>query len=222
MDFISLQSMTDGSGEILYGSAQKSKSDPNQVEVVTVFKNFADRNVKELLPAGTSVPDPPNYREEVDLVLVKCDANKFLITRTEHWDASNQLVRISFLDPTTNVKYGDTQPTSPFAALKIIVCPKSEAGLGLRVAQDQGSVVVTEVLDGSPAARAGLIAKDIISQVNGEPINGLSLQQVVEKLRGPQNTQVAITINRSGQNYPIEFTLTREIIKMKSAEGTQK
>jgi carboxyl-terminal processing protease len=120
------------------------------------------------------------------------------------------------------VKYGDSQPTSPFAALKIIGCPKSEAGLGLRVAQDQGSVVVTEVVDGSPAARAGLIAKDIISQVNGEPTNGLSLQQVVENLRGPQNTQVAITINRSGQNYPIEFTLTREIIKMKSAEGTQK
>jgi hypothetical protein len=222
MDFASLQSTVDGSGEILYGSAQKGKSDPNEMEVVTVFSNSADRNVKEFFPVGTSIPDPPNYRQEVDLIKIRCDVNKFLITRTEMWDASNQLVRMQFLDPATNVKYSDFVPASPFASLQLIFCPKSEAGLGFKLVQDQGSTVIMEVIDGSPAARAGVVAKDIISQIEGEPVSGLSLQQVVEKLRGPQNTKVAITINRSGQKDPIEFTLTREIIKMKSAEGTQK
>jgi hypothetical protein len=221
MNFSSLSSTLDGNGEILYGSAQKSRSDPNQMEVVTVFRNFSDHNAKELFPAGTSIPDPPNFRQEADLILIRCDVNEFLITRTELWDASNQLVRMSFLPLATNTKYNNSQPTSPFAALQAIVCPKSEAGLGVRLAQDQGSIVVTEVIDGSPAAKAGVAVNDIIFQIDNEPVVALTLQKVVEKLRGPEGTQVLIKILRSG-SVEIERSITRGIVKLQSAEGARK
>ena len=221
MDFTSLSSSTDGTGEILYAPAQKSRSDPNQMEVVGIFKNFADHNVKDYFPAGASIPDPPNYRQEVDLILIRCDANKFAITKTEFWDASNRLVRIVFSDPAVSVKFSEFIPNSPFAAMQEIFCQKGYAGVGLRLADDKGSIVVTEVFEGSPAAKAGVAVNDIVSQIDDEPMGGLTLQQVVEKLRGPEGTKIRLKISRKGSD-PIEVSMTREIVKVKSVEGASK
>jgi hypothetical protein len=221
MDFASLSSSSDGNGEILYGPAKKSRSDPNQMEVVVIFKNFADHNVKDFFPAGASIPDPPNYRHEVDLTLIRCDANKFAITKTEFWDASNQLVRTVFSDPAVSVKFSDFIPNSPFAALQEIFCQKGYAGVGLRLAEDKGSILVTEVFDGSPAAKAGVSVSDIISLIDHEPVSGLTLQQIVEKLRGPEGTKVLIKILKKGSD-PIEVSMSREIVKLKSVESAPK
>jgi hypothetical protein len=221
MDFASLSSSTDGNGEILYGPPQKGRSDPNQMEVVGIFKNFADRNVKDFFPAGTSIPDPPNYRQEVDLILIRCEANKFAITKTEFWDASNRLVRIVFSDPAVSVKFSEFIPNSPFAAMQEIFCQKGYAGVGLRLAEDKGSIVVTEVFEGSPAAKAGVSASDVISRVDNEPVSGLTLKQIVEKLRGPEGTKVLIKILKKGSD-PIEVSMTREIVELKSVEGSPK
>ena len=128
-----------------YGPAQKSPGDLNQMEVVLVFKTFADRNVKDVLPAGTSIPNPSNYRHEVDLVLIRCDTNKSAIARTELWDASNQMVRLAFLDPAATVKYNDFVPGSPFATMQEIYCQKSFAGIGVRLVEDKGSIVTRAV-----------------------------------------------------------------------------
>jgi Caspase domain/PDZ domain len=221
MDFASLSSSTDGNGEILYGSAQKSRSDPNQMEVVGIFKNFADHNVKDFLPVGTSIPDPPNYRNEVDLILIRCDANKFAITKTEFWDASNRLVRIVFSDPAVSVKFSEFIPNSPFAAMQEIFCQKGYAGVGLRLADDKGSIVVTEVFEGSPAAKAGVTVNDIISLIDDEPVGVLTLQQIIEKVRGPEGTKIRLKISKKGSD-PIEVSMTREIVKVKSVEGASK
>ena len=221
MEFTSLSSTLDGNGEILYGPAQKSRNDSNQMEAVTVFKNFSDHNVKEFFPAGTSIPDPPNYREEVDLISTRCDANKFAITRTEYWDASNHLVRMAFLDPAVSVKYTDFVPGSPFAAMQEIFCQKSYAGVGIRFREDKGSIVVMDVLEASPAARVGVQANDIISEVDDDAVAGLTSQQVTEKMRGLEGTNVRLKILRKNSD-PIELTMTREIIKPKFVEGTPK
>jgi hypothetical protein len=221
MDFTSLSSTTDGNGEILYGSVQKSRSDPDQVEAVTIFKNFVDHNVKDFFPAGTSIWDPPNYRYEVDLMLIRCDSTKFVIIKTEFWDSSNRLVRSTFSDPAVPIKYNEFLPMSPIGAMQEIFCQKGYAGVGLRVAEDKGSIVVMEVFDGSPAAKAGVVAGDIISEVDGESVSGLTTQQIVEKTRGQEGTKVVVKIIKTGSD-PIEVSMTREIVKRKSAEGASK
>jgi hypothetical protein len=221
MDFASLSSTIDGNGEILYGPARKSRSDPNQMEVVAIFKNFADRNVKEFFPAGTSIPDPPNYRQEVDLILIRCDANKFAITKTEFWDASNRLVRFVFGDPAVGVRLSEFVPGSPFAAMQEIVCQKGYAGVGFRLVEDKGLIVAAEVFEGSPAAKAGVVANDIVSHIDNEPVSGLTLQQIIEKVRGPEGTKVLLKISRKGSD-SFELLIPREIVKMKSVEGAPK
>jgi uncharacterized caspase-like protein len=220
-DFTSLSSMLDGNGEILYAPPRRSRSDPNQLEIITIFKNFADRNVKELFSEGVSIPDPPNYREEVDLILLRCDSNKFAITRTEHWDASNRLVRMGFVDP-AHVNFSEVEPTSPAAAMQEMFCKKGYAGIGIRLADDQGSVVAAEIFEGSPAARAGIAVNDIISQIDNESLSGLTPQQVTERIRGPEGTKILLKVLRKGQDSPIEFSLTRAIVTVKSVEGGSK
>jgi hypothetical protein len=155
MNFTSLSSMVGGDGEIFYGPAQKSQSDPHQIEVTMVFKLFSDHNVKESFSAGVSIPDPPHYRQELDRVLIKCDTNKFAFTRTEHWNASNQLVRMQFADPSVNLTFADIRNNSPFAAIQEITCQKDYAGVGIRLGNDNGSFVAEEVFDGAPIARGG-------------------------------------------------------------------
>ena len=205
----------------MYGSVQKSRNDPDQVEVVTIFKNFVDHNVKDFFPAGTSIWDPPNYRYEVDLMLLRCDSPKFAITKTEFWDASNRLVRIVFSDPAVSVKYNDFAPISPFAAMQEIFCQKGYAGVGLRLAEDKGSITVKEVFEGSPAAKAGVSVGDIIFRIDNEPVSGLALKQIVEKLRGPEGTKVLIKLLKKDSD-PIEVPISREIVKLKSVESAPK
>jgi uncharacterized caspase-like protein len=220
MEFTSLSSSLDGNAEIFYGPPRKSPDISNHVEIITVFKNLADHSVKEFLPNDVSIPDPPNFREEVDLILIGCDSNKFAITRIENWDASNQLVRMQIFDA-AQVKFSEVQPNSPIAALIEISCPKRYAGVGMRLTEDKGSIVVAEVFEGSPAAKAGVVQSNVISEIDNVSVSGLSLQQVVEKLRGPESTKILVKILRRDAD-PIEISMTREIVMMKSVEGAPK
>jgi carboxyl-terminal processing protease len=156
-------------------------------------------------------------------LLLKCDENKFATVKVELWSAANELVRIQALDPTVPVTFSEFKELSPFASLQEIICENGYAGLGLRLALDNNSIKVAEVFDGSPAGRAGIRANDIISQINDKPVDGLTLQQVIEQTRGPASTKVALTILREGRNNPLELTITREIIKIQSIqEGSSK
>jgi carboxyl-terminal processing protease len=87
-------------------------------------------------------------------------------------------------------------------------------GLGMTVTGEDGVLKVIAPLDDTPAARAGIKAGDLITSVNGKTIEGLTLEEAVDKLRGPPNTQVSLTIKREGTDTPISLTLTREIIHM--------
>ncbi len=177
-----------------------------------------DRNVKDFFPQGTSIPDPPNFRTEVDEVLLKCDDNKDLIDRTEFWNSSNELVRAGLIIPGTDIKFSEFQKFSAFATLQEILCAKPYGGLGIRLAQDNGSTKVSQVFDGSPADRAGLKVNDIITHIDNEPLNNLTPQEILELSRGPANTKVVLTILRNGENKPIELTITRENIQPQSSQ----
>ncbi|HUB13830.1 MAG TPA: S41 family peptidase [Acetobacteraceae bacterium] len=87
-------------------------------------------------------------------------------------------------------------------------------GLGMTVTGEGGLLKVIAPIDGTPAARAGIKPGDLIVSVNGKTVEGLTLEQAVDELRGPPDTQVELTIKREGDANPIALKLTREIIHM--------
>jgi carboxyl-terminal processing protease len=89
-------------------------------------------------------------------------------------------------------------------------------GLGLEVTMEDGLVKVISPMDGTPAAKAGIKSGDLIATIDGTTIQGLTLSEAVDKMRGPVNSQLKITILRKGEKKPIEITLTRAIIRVES------
>jgi carboxyl-terminal processing protease len=85
-------------------------------------------------------------------------------------------------------------------------------GLGLEVMQDNGLVRVVSPIDDTPAARAGVLAGDLIVKIDETPVKGLSLKQAVDKMRGPAHTHVAITVQRGDLKDAKVFDIVREII----------
>jgi hypothetical protein len=91
-------------------------------------------------------------------------------------------------------------------------------GTGLEFAVTDGLVIILTAYDSAPAAKAGLIAGDVISDVDNVSVKGLSLDQVIGKLRGPPGTQVRLRIVRKGHDNPIDFTIVRELIRLPGAQ----
>jgi len=94
-------------------------------------------------------------------------------------------------------------------------------GLGIEVTMEDGLIKVVSPIDETPAARAGILANDIITQIDGEQVQGLTLNQAVDKMRGPVKTNVKLKILRSGKKDPIDVTLTRDIIRIKSVRSRE-
>jgi len=82
-------------------------------------------------------------------------------------------------------------------------------GLGILVGLRNGALTVIAPLEGTPGARLGIQPGDVISTIEGEPTEGLSLDEAVSKLKGPKGTQVHISIARRGMEKPIEMAVTR-------------
>jgi carboxyl-terminal processing protease len=80
---------------------------------------------------------------------------------------------------------------------------------------ENGLIKVVAPIDETPAAKAGIMANDVITEVNGEEVQGLMLDQAVEKMRGPVNTKIKLTIMRKGQDKPIEVTIVRDVIRVR-------
>jgi carboxyl-terminal processing protease len=89
-------------------------------------------------------------------------------------------------------------------------------GLGIEVTMEDGLVKVVAPIDDTPAAKAGVMANDLITKLDNEPVNGLTLNQAVEKMRGPVNTKIKLTIMRKGQDKPFDVTIVRDVIRVKS------
>jgi carboxyl-terminal processing protease len=89
-------------------------------------------------------------------------------------------------------------------------------GLGIEVTMEDGLVKVVAPIDETPAAKAGVMANDIITHLDNEAVQGLTLNQAVDKMRGPVNTKIKLTIMRKGADRPIEVTIVRDIIRVKS------
>lgn len=92
-------------------------------------------------------------------------------------------------------------------------------GLGIEVTMENGLVKVVSPIDDTPAAKAGVQPGDYVSYINDEQVMGLTLSEAVEKMRGPVDSKVKLTILREDEKEPIELTLTRAVIKIKSAKA---
>src|SRR4030081_1615744 len=92
-------------------------------------------------------------------------------------------------------------------------------GLGIEVTMEDGLIKVVSPIDDTPASKAGIMAHDIITNLDDEAVQGLTLNQAVEKMRGPVNTKIRLKIIRKGQDNPIEVTLVRDNIRVSSVRA---
>jgi len=88
-------------------------------------------------------------------------------------------------------------------------------GLGIEVTMENGLVKVVAPMDDTPAAKAGILSGDLITFINDEAVQGLTLEQAVNKMKGPVNTKTRLKIVRKGSDAPIEVTVVREIIRVR-------
>lgn len=89
-------------------------------------------------------------------------------------------------------------------------------GLGIEITMEKGFVRVISPIDDTPAARAGILAGDLITHLNGKPILGKTLSQAVQIMRGQPNTKINLTIKRKERKKPLKITITRAIIKIRA------
>jgi carboxyl-terminal processing protease len=91
-------------------------------------------------------------------------------------------------------------------------------GLGIEVTMEQGFVRVVSPIDDTPAARAGLEAGDFITHLDGETVQGLSLSDAVDKMRGRVGSDIVLTIRREGVE-PFDVTVKRDVIRIRSVRS---
>lgn len=134
--------------------------------------------------------------EETDKKLIESALNGMLTSLDPHSSYLNE----------EDYKYMNEQTSGKFG------------GLGIEITMENGVVKVVSPIDDTPAAKAGIQAGDYITDIDGETVIGLTLNEVVTKLRGKPGTKVKITVRRSGEK-PFDVNLTRDIIKIQSVKS---
>ncbi len=92
-------------------------------------------------------------------------------------------------------------------------------GLGIEVSMEDGFVKVVAPIDDTPAQRAGIQAGDLIIRLDDKPVQGMSLNDAVKIMRGEPGTKIKLTVVRKGLEKPLELTLERDIIRVKSVKS---
>ena len=92
-------------------------------------------------------------------------------------------------------------------------------GIGIEVTMEDELVKVITPIDDTPGSKAGILAGDFISEIDGESVRGLKLEEAVDKMRGAVNTPIKLTILRKGADKPIELSIVREIIPIRAVKS---
>src|ERR1700721_4788206 len=90
-------------------------------------------------------------------------------------------------------------------------------GLGIEVTMEEGLIKVVSPIDDTPAAKAGILSGDLIAYIDDEAVQGLTLAQAVNRMKGPINTKTRLKIIRKGSEQPIDVSLVREAIRARPA-----
>ena len=92
-------------------------------------------------------------------------------------------------------------------------------GLGIEVTMESGVVKVVSPYDGTPAAKAGIMTNDLIIKIDGKDVQGITLNEAVDKMRGAVNTPITLTIVRDKKKEPFDVKLVRDVIKIESVKS---
>ena len=92
-------------------------------------------------------------------------------------------------------------------------------GIGIEITKEGELIKVVSAIDDGPASKADILPSDVITHVDGDTVQGLTLEQVVNKLKGPVNTTAKLTIARRGKEAPFEIAVTREIIQVRAVRS---
>ena len=92
-------------------------------------------------------------------------------------------------------------------------------GLGIEVGMEEGFVKVVSPIEDTPAFRAGLKTGDLIIKIDETPVKGMTLSDAVKRMRGKPKTSIQLTVVRKGETKPLEFTIVRDIIKVRSVKS---
>lgn len=92
-------------------------------------------------------------------------------------------------------------------------------GLGIEIGSEEGRPKVISPIEDTPAAKAGVMSGDIISHIDGKATKDMSLNDAIKLMRGEPQTSVTLTILRAGRDKPLEITIVRDHIKVKSVRG---
>lgn len=163
------------------------------------------------------------YSENADQFYKKVDLFSEVLEKIqdEYVDEINQA---EIMDSAINGLLQSLDPYSAYMNPKIFEESRSETsgefgGLGIEVSMEAGVVKVISPIDDTPAARAGVKAGDYIVQINGEQVQGKTLMEAVNLMRGPVGSTIEITIRRKGLKKAKIIKITREIIEIRSVNS---
>jgi carboxyl-terminal processing protease len=94
-------------------------------------------------------------------------------------------------------------------------------GLGIEVTMENELIKVISPIDDTPAFKAGILAGDLIAELDGEEVRGLTLREAVEKMRGPANSSIVLTVIREGEQKPLKITVVRDVIRVQSVKSRE-
>ncbi len=157
-----------------------------------------------------------NIYEKIDLFGEVLDKiNKEYVEEIDQSDAMDAAINgvLQSLDP-----YSAYMSPETFREMETETSGKF-GGLGIEVGMEFGVVKVITPMDDSPAEREGVKAGDYIVKINGIQVQGKTLTEAVELMRGPVGSKLEITVRRKGEKKALTFEITREIIEVKSVKS---
>ena len=160
------------------------------------------------------------YSENVDKLYKKIDLFSEVLEKIQN-DYVDQVDQAEIMDAAINGVLQSLDPYSAYMNPEIYEEMQTETsgefgGLGIEVSMEAGVVKVISPIDETPAAKAGVKAGDYIVRINGEQVQGKTLMEAVNLMRGPVGTSIEITVRRKGLRKAKIFKIIREIIEIKS------
>ena len=127
----------------------------------------------------------------------------------------NDAIKGMFLDLDPHSSYLDADAFQEMEA----ITQGGFGGLGIEIGSEDGQPKVISPIEDTPAFRAGILAGDIITHIDGKPTKGMTLNEAIKLMRGEPQTSIVLTISRPGRDKPLELTIVRDIIKVRSVRS---
>ncbi len=160
------------------------------------------------------------YSQNIDKLYEKIDLFSEVLKKIQD-EYVEEVDQAEVMDAAINGVLQSLDPYSAYMNPKITEETETETsgkfgGLGIEITMESGVVKVITPIDDTPAYRAGIKAGDYIVRIDGEQVQGKTLMEAVNLMRGPQGTSIEITVRRKGLRKAKIFKITREIIEIKS------